>query len=293
MILGLGVLQVNTLIDGLIASYANYRGTRDFFDLTWPLDEHAMAVLTFGQRLYQFPLGVFGIAVATAIYPMLARLANDREAFTDTVRRGIRLVLFIGVPASLGMMVVAEPLTGAVLQGGAFGEHDTGRVAFVLLGYASCVWAYSLIQVITRAFYARGDTMTPVKIAIAVVGLNLVLNLLLIWTPLREAGLAWSTAICATIQAGVLLRLLRRHINTPLDRPTVSSIGRTVLLTIVMVAVLWGTIQILPAGPGWIEQVRNLMVLVIAGSVIVGGGAALLKMPELRWALGGKAVPRR
>lgn len=288
MILGLGVLQVNTLIDGLIASYRNYAGTSNFFGWTWPLDEGAMAVLTFAQRLYQFPLGVFGIAIATAIYPMLARLADDREAFADTIRRGLRLVFFIGFPASLGLMVVARPLTGAILQGGAFNTEDTGRVAFVLLGYASCVWAYSMIQVITRAFYAKGDTVTPVRIAISVVVLNLVLNLVLIWTPLKEAGLAWSTAICATIQITVLLRMLRRHVDIPLGSTTLPSMTRTVFLTILMVIALQGVMMVLPDGQAWLQQVRNLAVLVAVGSIIVAGGAAVMRMPELRWAVGGR-----
>ena len=288
MILGLGVLQVNTLIDGLIASYRNYTGTSEFLGTTWPLDEQAMAVLTFGQRLYQFPLGVFGIAVATAIYPLLSRLADDRHAFSTTVHRGIRLVLFIGIPASLGLMVVASPLTATILQGGLFNMDDTQRVASVLLGYASCVWAYSLIQVMTRAFYAVGDTMTPVKIAVSVVGLNLVLNLVLIWTPLQEAGLAWSTAICATLQAGILLRLLRRHVDLPLNRDTVRTISQTVFLTLLMVGLLSGLQLVLPEGDGWFIQVRNLAALVVAGTLIVGGGARLLGMPELRWAMGGR-----
>ncbi|MCH2133948.1 MAG: murein biosynthesis integral membrane protein MurJ [Phycisphaerales bacterium] len=290
MILGLGVLQVNTLIDGLIASYANYRGSRQFFDLTWPLDEHAMAVLNFAQRLYQFPLGVFGIAVATAIYPMLSRLADDRPAFSDMVRRGLRLVFFIGFPASLGLMIVARPLTATILQGGAFSSSDTGRVAFVLLGYASCVWAYSMIQVVTRAFYAKGDTMTPVRIAISVVVLNLVLNLVLIWTPLREAGLAWSTAICATLQLTILLRYLRRHVDLPLDRSTRVSFMKTVALTLVMVVALEG-VMLMPFEWYWIQYVQQLATLVLVGTLVIAGGAKLLGMPELRWALGGRASP--
>lgn len=286
MILGLGVLQINTLIDGLIASYRNYTGTSQFLGHTWPLDESAMAVLTFAQRLYQFPLGVFGIAVATAIYPMLAKLADDRSAFTDIVRRGLRLVFFIGLPASLGLIVVARPLTGSLLQGVAFDNADTNRVAFVLLGYASCVWAYSMIQVITRAFYAKNDTVTPVKIAVSVVGLNLVLNLVLIWTPLKEAGLAWSTAICATVQVMFLLWHLRRHVDSPIGNATLPSMGRTCMLSIIMIICLGLVMMSLPSGNSWLQQVQSLAVLVAVGSIVFAGGAALLKMPELKWAVG-------
>ena len=289
MILGLGVLQVNTLIDGLIASYRNYTGTSNFLGYTWPLDESAMAVLTFAQRLYQFPLGVFGIAVATAIYPMLAKLADDKTAFTDIVHRGLRLVFFIGLPASLGLIVVARPLTGSILQGAAFDNTDTNRVAFVLLGYASCVWAYSMIQVTTRAFYAKNDTVTPVRIALYVVGLNLVLNLILIWTPLKEAGLAWSTAICATIQVMLLLRCLRRHVDSPIGIATLPSMLRTCILSIVMIIVIGGLMLLLPSGKSWLQQVQSLAVLVAAGTITFAGGAAMLRMPELKWAVGRRA----
>ena len=246
----------------------------------------AMAVLTFAQRLYQFPLGVFGIAVATAIYPMLAKLADDRSAFTDIVRRGLRLVFFIGLPASLGLIVVARPLTGSLLQGVAFDNADTNRVAFVLLGYASCVWAYSMIQVITRAFYAKNDTVTPVKIAVSVVGLNLILNLVLIWTPLKEAGLAWSTAICATVQVMFLLWHLRRHVDSPIGNATLPSMGRTCMLSIIMIICLGLVMMSLPSGNSWLQQVQSLAVLVAVGSIVFAGGAALLKMPELKWAVG-------
>lgn len=286
MILGLGVLQINTLIDGLIASYRNYTGSSQFFGYTWPLDESAMAVLTFAQRLYQFPLGVFGIAVATAIYPMLAKLADDTSAFTNIVHRGLRLVFFIGFPASVGLIVVARPLTGSLLQGAAFDSTDTNRVAFVLLGYGSCVWAYSMIQVITRAFYAKNDTVTPVRIALYVVGLNLVLNLILIWTPLKEAGLAWSTAICATLQVTLLLRHLRRHVDSPIGIATLPSMARTGFLSLVMIVVLVVLMMVLPEGTSWLQQVQSLAVLVAAGSIVFAGGAALLRMPELKWAVG-------
>ncbi|MHC4591043.1 MAG: lipid II flippase MurJ [Planctomycetota bacterium] len=101
MILGLGVLQLNVFLDGLIASYPTTVGPT-VFGFDYPLREGAMAAVSFAQRLYQFPLGVFGIAVATAIFPALARQSDDPEAFSDILRRGLRLVVFIGLPALRG-----------------------------------------------------------------------------------------------------------------------------------------------------------------------------------------------
>ena len=126
------------------------------------------------------------------------------------------------------------------------------------------------------------------KVAISVVVLNLLLNLFLIWTPLREAGLAWSTAICATIQVAILLRMLRRHVDHPLDRSTMPSMARTVLLTIIMIIGLQVVMMVMPVGQSWMDQVRMLAILVVIGVVTVGGGAAIMRMPELKWAMGGR-----
>jgi putative peptidoglycan lipid II flippase len=176
MILGLGVLQLNTLLDGFIASWPTMFGPT-ILGVEYPLAEGSMAKLSWAQRLYEFPLGVFGIAVATAIFPALSRLAHDEAAFAAMLRRGARLVVFIGLPASAGLMLVAEPLSAVVLEGRAFTAEDTRATAWILLGYAPAVWAYSLNQVLVRGFYARGDSMTPVRIAMGLVGLNLLLNL--------------------------------------------------------------------------------------------------------------------
>ena len=222
MIIGLGVLQLNTFFDGLIASYPATIG-HTIFGYDYPLDEGAMAAVSFAQRLYQFPLGVFGIAVATAIFPLLSKQVNDPEAFGSTVRRGLRLVVFIGLPASIGLMLVRQPLTAVILQGGEFTADDTARVGRVLLGYAPAIWAYSMTHVLTRALYAHGDAKKAMKVAVSMVALNVLLNCTLIWTPLKEAGLAWSTAFCAVLQAILLSGVVGRYGITVVDRAVASS----------------------------------------------------------------------
>lgn len=289
MILGLGVLQLNTLFDGLIASYPTVVGGT-IFGVAYPLDEGAMATVSFAQRLYQFPLGVFGIAVATAIFPALARLSDNAHDFAHVLRRGLRLVIFIGLPASVGLMLVREPLTAVILQGGDFAAEDTRRVGFVLLGYAPAIWAYSMVHTLTRAFYARSDSMTPVKVAASVVALNLALNCTLIWTPLREAGLAWSTAICSIVQVTALSWLLRRHVDRLLDREVLVSWGRTAALSALMAISVW-TIGVFAletdgAAMSWSRALIALAAMVIAGGVIVLVGSIVLRMSELHWALG-------
>ena len=285
MILGLGVLQVNTFFDGLIASYPTIVGST-IFGVEYPLKEGALAAVSYAQRLYQFPLGVFGIAVATAIFPMLARQAADPVAFTDTLRRGLRLVVFIGLPASAGLMLVGQPLARLILQGGDFTADDSQRVALVLMGYATAVWAYSMIHVLTRAFYAVGNAKTPVKIAVSMVGLNLILNCTLIWTPLHEAGLAWSTAICATLQAAILLWCTQRKTPHTVNTEVIFSWTKSIIVTSLMFVIAWIVLANLPAVSTWGASFAQLIIVVLVGMLVVCSAAGAFRMPELWWALG-------
>ncbi len=285
MILSLGVLQLNTFFDGVIASYPVTFGTRDFFGAQFPLDERSMAVISFAQRLYQFPLGVFGIAIATAIFPLLARQANDEESFIAILQRGLRLVVFIGLPASVGLMLVQRPLTAVIYEGGEFTAGETTRVAAVLAGYAPAIWAYSMTHVLTRAFYARGDSRGPMRIALAMVGLNLVLNCTLIWF-VGEQGLAWSTAMCAVLQSGLLFALLRRRLAGILDREVALSWALSAAATALMAGTLVALQAILPTSHEWNGRACELAALVGGGALAFTAIALILRMPELHWALG-------
>ena len=287
MIIGLGTLQINTLIDGLIASWPTLFGTSFFFGLQYPLGEGAMGSLSWAQRLYQFPLGVFGIAVATAIYPLLAKQYKDNDSFTATIHRGLRLVIFVGLPASAGLIIVRNPLASAVFQGVNFTAQDAMLVGAILLGYAPAVWAYSMTQVLTRGFYAKEDMMTPVKVALACVLLNFILNISLIWTPLGTAGLAWSTAICSVIQVSLLLVLVGKHVNVPVSREVLRSWYSTAMLTLVMSAIVALVIDPfwIPT-EGWFHSCLVLGASVLAGILVVGIGSIILRKPELHWILG-------
>jgi putative peptidoglycan lipid II flippase len=196
---------------------------------------------------------------------------------------------------SVGLMLVREPLTAVVFQGGDFTAEDTRRVAFILLGYAPAIWAYSMTHTLTRAFYAKGDSMTPVKVAVAMVGLNLCLNLTLIWTPLREAGLAWSTATCAMIQTLILLRLARRHADHLIDHQVRLSWFKVIAMTAIMAVVVAGADAVLTPLPWidrtWRSSVLRLLMLVGIGGAVVGAVSLLLRMPEMAWTMGRSGRP--
>ncbi len=295
MLLGLAVFQINTSIDAMIAFFLSTRdGVEHFFlfhtRVDYPLDAGAVAALNWAQRLYQFPLGVFGIAVATAIFPALASAAAKRRDdggsdLAETLRHGLRLTVFIGLPASVGLILVRVPLSRLIYQYGKFTVDDAQRVATILAGYAFAIWAYSMLHVLTRAFYAVKDPKTPLRLTLASVGLNLSLNVVLIWF-MGAAGLAWSTAISAMWQCLLLSRAVRAYVHQPVDGSVWASWGRTTLLSLAMA----GAVLLLSAWWDLSTLSRRDSALLVAGMVLVGGGvfaalALLLRMEEVGWLL--------
>ncbi|GJQ29169.1 MAG: putative lipid II flippase MurJ [Phycisphaerae bacterium] len=283
--LGLGTLQLNTTLDMVIAMWPIWVGPT-VLGRAVPLDDKSNAVLSYTQTIYQFPLGVFGLAVATAVFPLLSRTADRPVAFVANLRRGLRLSFFIGLPATLGLILVRDDLVAVIFGGGtrhAFTGEGLARSASVLLGFAPGVWAYSLNHVYTRAFYARGDTRTPMRVAMAMVGLNLTLNLTLVWV-LREAGLAWATSISATVQCLVLGWLCRTRLGVEtFDPETKTAFARMTLCGLAMASLVWTLGRAMPIAGTWTGHLVNL-----TAAVVVGGGvflvlARMFRMPELGW----------
>lgn len=287
-VLGLAVLQFNTLFDMLIAKgFSGGEGeTMNLFGnaVKYPMTEGAASVLASTARLYEFPLGVFGIAVATAIFPALSRTADDALAFGKLLRQGLRLTIYIGLPVSIGLILVREPLAKAIYgEAGALSAEDYARVATVLLGYAPAIWAYSMNHILTRAFYAKENAVTPVRVAIGMVGLNLVLNLTLIWF-MGVLGLAVSTAICACLQAVILMVLVKRYVPQPVDYHVLRSWMVTMGMTVVIGLCVGGFLAVLDVS--LLNRVQTIMVLgvaVIIGMVVMGLISRVLKLDELRW----------
>lgn len=284
MLLGLGIFQVNTFVDSMVASWRTMVGPT-IMGIEYPLDEGSMTFLSYGQRLYEFPLGVFGVAIATAIFPALAREANDPARFVETLRRGMRLSFFVGFPASVGLVLVREPLSAAIFQGGRFDRADVAMVGFVLAMYAPAIWAYSMQQLATRAFYALGDSVTPVRVSLWMVGLNFALNMVLIWTPLRVGGLALSTAIAAVVQIVVMTRLMHRRVGGIVDAETRRSFARTVAASIAMAAAAGVASLAFGGRDSWSWSVAATLVMSGVGLVAFVAAARLLRMPELGWAI--------
>jgi putative peptidoglycan lipid II flippase len=288
-VLGLAVLQINTLLDVLIAMFFSGPPGETMQLLGYTVEYpmwHGAAVLGNTTRLYELPLGVFGIAVATTIFPALAAASDTPERFAQLFRQGLRLTLFIGLPASLGLVLVRLPLATAIYgEGGALKPEDAARIAWVLLGYAPAVWAYSMNQVLTRAFFAHHNTTTPMRVSVAMVALNLTLNLILLW-PLGAAGLAWSTAICATLQTLILLKLVKRYVPKPIDGAVKRGALQAAALTGVMGLVVGAFLAFFDIpNIGYLTVIAILLAATALGAAVVFVGARVLKMDELGWVL--------
>jgi putative peptidoglycan lipid II flippase len=287
---GLSIEQINTLLDGLIAWFFSQPEGGGLMPLPgsppYPLQAGAVSALYFGERLYQFPVGVFGVALGTVLFPLFARHAAQGaiERLRDDLTIGLRLVLTIGIPASAGLMLVAEPLTRLLLEHGEFTHDDSRRTAALIVAYGSGVWAFCSLPILYRGFYALGDRISPVRVGMAAVVGDAILNLTLIW-PLAERGLAWSTALSAVLQGSCLVWLIQRRIGrldwARIRKTTVRALGATT----VMVVTCLVTTSLIPT-----DRTTWRQVIALAGPVAVGLGtyvaaARLLGLVELSWLL--------
>ncbi len=194
---GVSVTQINLLIDTLMASF---------------LITGSVSWLYYSDRLVEFPLGVFGIALATVILPQLSdhHSTGSRETFSRTLDWALRCVLAVGAPAAVGLAVLAGPMLCTLFQYGEFGAEDVAMAARSLAAYALGLLAFILVKVLAPGFYARHDTRTPVRAGLVAMLLHLALNLALI-VPLAHAGLALATSLAAYVNAALLYRGLRRQ----------------------------------------------------------------------------------
>jgi len=273
VMVGLGVMQVNVLFDRIIAEAC--------------VPGHgANSALYFGNRLMQFPLGVFGIAMATAVFPALSRyaVAGDNAGLLATLQRSVRIILFITLPTLALTVVLRQEIVSLVFQRGGFDAESTRRTASVLMFYILGLWAYSGLHIVTRAFYAMQDTRTPVRVGVAMVGCNLALNLTLVWA-LQEAGLALSTAITGAANLGIMLYLLRRRLGAIGGAALLRSALRSGAAACVAAIGAWIALAAathLVVGDGLGQRFARMFLPMLAGGVLMVGVGWLARTRELR-----------
>jgi len=202
-IFGSSVAQVNVLIGGIIASM---------------LGVGKISLLYYSDRLMEFPLGLFGIALATVTLPYLSRqYANESmDEFSATLDWSMKLVLLIALPAAIGLIILAEPLVATIFYGGAFNDDDVRMTALAVQAFSVGLIGFSFVKILAPAYFAREDTRTPVRIGLIALAVNFVLSvaLALYLTAIdfasSHAGLALAISIAALLNAYLLYRGLRR-----------------------------------------------------------------------------------
>ena len=258
--LGAGVMQVNLFFDILLASL---------------LPAGAISYLYWADRLYQLPLGVIGIAIGTALLPLMSRQIADEAAGGDpgaarrTQNRAIEYGLMLSLPAAFALVAIPGPILAVLFERGAFDAETTLQTAAALSAYALGIPAYVLVKVLSTAFFARQDTTTPVRIAIVCTVLNIALSFGLIWV-IAHMGIALATALTAWLNVGLLIRAQRRRDAWHPDARVRYRAPRLTLAALAMaLAVLTLARLLAPQLDGTLAvQIPTLLLIVAAGAIV-------------------------
>lgn len=269
-VFGSAIYQLNQFIGTLLASF---------------LQEGSISWLYYADRIVEFPLGVFAIAVSTATLPSLAKQAAAGELgdFRDTLGYSLRLVLFITLPCMAGMIILREPIIRVFFQRGAFDAMATDMTAVALLFYSLGLWAFSANRVMVSAFYAFQDTQTPVKVAALTMAVNVAFSLLLMG-PLKHGGLALSLSLASTLQFFVLVLILEKRQGIFELRPVLGTVLKSLTASLVMgLSVFYlNTHWLMKAGAeSFVTTAVKLSVTILIGGVVYFAAASLLRCPEL------------
>ncbi|WP_135081657.1 murein biosynthesis integral membrane protein MurJ [Terasakiella sp. SH-1] len=264
--IGAGIYQVNLLVDMMIATL---------------LPTGAISFLFYADRINQLPLGVVGVAVGTALLPMLSRqirAGNEAEAM-NSLNRALEFSLFLTLPAAAAYMVIADPIVSVLFERNEFTATDSTATAAALFVYAFGLPAYVLNKALTPGFFARGDTKTPMKIAAVCMVVNIAFNLLLMG-PYLHVGLAMATVISAWTNTILLAWVLRKRGFFSVDSRLASKSLRIVVACLIMMAGLYGlTIWLEGFLTGnQVERIVALIGLVGAGLVLYFVSAFLLRI---------------
>ena len=251
---GMAVTQLNIFVDTILASL---------------LPEGSVSYLYYADRIVEFPLGVFGIAVATAALPSMAAQAarQDLPGLKETLNFAIRLSCFVMVPASIGILLLRVPIVRLFFERGDFGPDATMKTAWALGFFAIGLVSFAGAKIVAQAFYSLGDVRTPVRLAVATMLLNILLNLLFMrW--LAHGGLALATSCSSTVNFLGLLFFFRRHTGLIGGRLLLASVIRILAASLSFVPVVLFCLWVWPVGVSrWIDVVW--LFLTIGASVAV------------------------
>ncbi len=271
-----GVMQINLVIGTIVAT----------------LQIGAPSYLYYADRLYQLPLGVVGIALGTALLPALSRSlrAGETKAAMENQTRALEISMLLTLPAAAALAVIAGPIIGVLFERGAFGAADTQATAAALVAFALGLPAYVLVKVLAPAFFAREDTVTPLKISIAAVVVYIAL-LAALFPVMGHVGIALATALSSSLHAALMWIVLRRRGFLDVDQRLRSRLPRMLLASAVMAGVLVALSAGLaaPLSGSTVARIGALVVLVAAGLAVFAVSAQALgaaRLGEIRVMLG-------
>ncbi|MFT5312178.1 MAG: putative peptidoglycan lipid II flippase [Paraglaciecola sp.] len=253
---GVSVGQINLLLDTMIASF---------------LMTGSISWLYYSDRLLEFPLGLFGIAIATVILPALSRnhVSKDDQAFSANIDWALRMVSVLGIPAAAGLIVLAEPMLLTIFQRGEFSPKDANFASYSLMAYACGLWSFMLIKVLAPGFFSRQDMKTPVKYGIWCMAANMLFNLILA-VPFGYVGLAIGTTLSATMNAGLLYFTLHKTGVYKASQKTLILLGKIVISTLLMVSMITYFNPLIAQWLQWtlLDKVWNLAMLIFLGGLV-------------------------
>ena len=285
ILLGLSVMQLNATIDSLLAWLLAFPdGDVPSWLERFRLTEGTASALYFGQRLFQFPLGVFGIALGTVLFPRFTRhaQAGSGKELSRDILHGLQLVLVVGLPASAGLWLISEPITDLLFRRGAFGSEDARLTSKMIGAYGIGVWVYCGLLIVNRVFYAIGDQRIPVRQGLICVGLNIVLNIALL-PFLKEIALPVASILATLFQLCLALGMLRRRVPEPIGRGSLAVVlWKSTAGTLVMAAACLAIRRFLDNEADSVGGLVRTAVPVFACVVVYGGTLRVLGLSPQR-----------
>jgi putative peptidoglycan lipid II flippase len=272
-VIGAAAVQVNVLINSRFAT-------------SIPGGSGPVSWLNYSFRLMQFPIGVFGVAIATATLPAISRSAalKDIAEFRHTLAGSIRLAFLLTIPSAVGLIVMGRPIISLIYEHGkVFGPADTDHTASALAFYAIGLAGYAAVRILAPAFYALNDARTPMMISLLSMATNFVMNWMLVGV-LQERGLALSTSTVALMNFALLYAIMRRRVKGIEGRRTWITVAKIFTASAVMGAVCWAVSNGIGhfAGQGLPARFANVFVSVSAGAGIFYLVASALGVQELK-----------
>jgi putative peptidoglycan lipid II flippase len=276
--IGGGVQQISTMLDVVWASL---------------LPVGTISALYYADRIAQLPLGVVGIAIGTALLPLLARQlrAGQTESAMANQNRAIEFGLLLSLPAAVALWLLSDPIIRVLFERGRFGPDDTVRTASALAAFVVGLPAFVLVKALTPGFFAREDTRTPLYIAIIAIVVNVALNVFFLYrTNLAQVGIALATSLSGWLNAAMLAVVLRRRDHWIADQRLLSRSWRTLAATAGMGIALWMALAVLDPvlARANVKGVAALLGVCALGAAVYGALGALLgivRLSEMRFVM--------